>query len=160
MRSFRTLPIALTALLIIGHSEGVRAQSAPPACTYATCALRVEPVFLGMALVRGAAGDSAVRLNGFGRGVEPLLAGPDSAAAYARTYISANKTSSVLGLVAVASYIFVMVHTDHFRSDATGADVAVGVAGVGAAVAGIPFVLRSQRSLSRAVWWYNAALPR
>jgi hypothetical protein len=54
----------------------------------------------------------------------------------------------------------VLWRTDNFRDDIDNTSVATGLAGVGFAIASIPFVLRAQRDLSRAVWWYNAALPR
>jgi hypothetical protein len=137
------------------------AATAPAGCTYATCALRVEPRFWVPArLVRGAAGVEVGRLGGFGGGVDTLLAGPDSAAAYARGYVKAARTSSVLGLAGAVAYVVVLWRTDNFRDDIDNTSVAAGLAGVGFAIASIPFVLRAQRDLSRAVWWYNAALPR
>ena len=154
---YRCVLLALAAPALYAQAP---AAPAPAACTYNTCALRVEPVFLGVALVRGAAGDSTVRLGGFGKGVDMLYGRSDSATAYARQFVSANKTSSVLSLIAVAALVTVQVRTDRFTSSADAADVAITIVGASAALASIPFVFRSQRALSRAVWWYNASLPR
>ena len=156
---FRMLT-AITALLV-AHAPGLVAQTGVPAgCTYATCALRLEPVFLGVALMHGASGDSATRLGGFGAGVETLLAGPDSAAAFGRRYVQASKTSSALGLVGVAAHVFVAVRTHNFRDKASDTELAVGLAGISFVLASIPFTIKAQRNLSRAIWWYNSALPR
>src|SRR5450830_1235365 len=162
--TFRNARIA-TSLAILLHATGAVAAAqttvapGPPPCTYMTCALRVEPVFLGMALVRGAAADSAVRLSGFGHGVEMLLTGPDSAAAYGRRYITANKRSSTLSLIAVTAIVLVAARTDNFRSAANGIDGTLGIVGASAAIVSMPFTIQSQRDLAKAVWWYNAALP-
>lgn len=154
-----------TSLVVLLQAAGAVAAAQTPAspesppCTYMTCALRVEPVFLGTALVRGVASDSAVRLNGFGHGIDILLTGPDSAASYGRRYVTANKRSSMLSTVAVAALLVVASRTHNFQSSATNLDGTIAFVGGTAAVASIPFTIQSQRALARAVWWYNAALP-
>jgi hypothetical protein len=134
----------------------------PADCTYATCALRVERSFLSDYLVRGATGEKVGgNLGGFGGGMEPLLAGPDSAAAHAREYTRNMRTSGTLGVLGVLSYIVLFVRTDNFRdTDNDGVAIGAAIASVGFAISTIPFSLRAHRELSRAVWWYNAALPR
>ena len=153
----------LTALLGGQRSSG-QAPSAlgtTAGCTYATCALRVEPSFFGTHLVRGTRGERVGRLGGFGGGVESLLTGPDSAAAYGRQYVRATRRSAALGLVGALAYAVVLVRTDNLQSGQVGdADVLIGVAGAGFALASIPFTVQARRHLSRAVWWYNSALPR
>jgi hypothetical protein len=156
---------AVSILLLAASSISAIAQipsprGVGPSCSYVACAVRVEPAFLGSGLVVGAAGDSVTRLGPWGGGVGILLAGPDSAAAYAHKYTYATRRATVLGLLATASYVALLWRTDSFRDEMHGADAALAVAGIGFAIGTIPFTLQSQRSLSRSVWWYNAALAR
>jgi hypothetical protein len=100
-------------------------------------------------------------LGAFGGGIQPLLNGPDSAAAYGQRYVRASHRSATLALIGAVAYSAVVIHTHSFRSDKfSTADVAVGLTGAGLLLASGPFGLQAQRSLSQAVWWYNAALPR
>ena len=144
---------AFTANAQTPNPRGVASQ-----CAYRSCAVRVEPVFLGEVLVVGANTDASTRLGGWGGGVGVLLAGPDSAATYARSYVVATRRSTVLGLLAAASYAIVIARTDNFSNDFHGGDAALAIAGAGFAIATIPFVMQSRRNLSRSVWWYNSAL--
>ena len=66
----------------------------------------------------------------------------------------------MLATVAVVALCVAGFRTHQFRSSATNLDVTLVIAGGTAALTGIPFVIRSQRALAKAVWWYNAALPR
>lgn len=163
-RSHR-ITAALFASFTLASTLPAGAQGATPhpaGCTYAACGLRVETGFWKTTLVRGAAGEEQSRLGGFGKGVEVLLAGPDSAAAHARTYVGASRTAGTLGLIALASYAVVLWRTDSFRGgDDLGAGEGVAaVAGAGTAIAAGVFSVRATRELARAIWWYNAALPR
>ena len=158
------LMTGVLAALLGGQRSSGQAPSAPGTpvgCTYATCALRVEPTFFGMQLVRGTHGERVGRLSGFGGGVESLLSGPDSAAANGQQYVRATRRSAALGLIGALAYAVVLVRTDNLQSDQVGdAEVITAVAGAGLLVASLPFAVRAQRHLSRAVWWYNSALPR
>lgn len=139
----------------------VSAERARAGCTYETCALRVEPRFWGPSrLLRGREGVEVGKLGAFGGGVDSLLAGPDSAAVHARRYVGAARTSNALGLLSAAAYVALLVHTDNTTKDFDNTDIALGVTGVGFGIASIPFALRAGRELSRAVWFYNAALAR
>jgi hypothetical protein len=155
--------VVFLMLAMLAAPERVDAQSAagarPAGCTYETCALRVEPSFFFPAkLVRGRAGEEVGRLGGFGGGVDTLLAGPDSAAVYGHRYVTDMKRAGTLGLIGAAAYVVVLVRTNNFRDDAADADVAIALTGAAFAIASIPFTLRAQRNLSRAIWHYNAAL--
>jgi hypothetical protein len=153
---------ALTiAVLVAPSSASAQAPAArtPVACTYETCALRIEPSFFAAPkLVRGRAGEEVGRLGPFGGGVDTLLAGPDSAAVYGRRYVMNIKRSSTLGLIGGAAFIVALVRSDNGR-DADATTTAFALAGTGFAIASIPFALRASRSLSRAVWFYNSVLP-
>jgi len=118
-------------------------------CSYVECALRVEPSFRGSQLVRGLAGRAGARLDE--REMARVFAGNDSAMAYAAQYQRAERTNlfllvpgAVLGVVGLVGP----------KTDFTLAAV-----GGGLFIVSFPFESRAQRSLSRAVWWYNAALP-
>src|SRR6478672_10104747 len=92
MRStFRRLPvpaILLGSLVTTGvAAQAPTASSAATGCTYATCAVRVEQGFFTQRLVRGMTGEELGTLDFFGGGVETLLAGSDSAAVHAQSYV-------------------------------------------------------------------------
>ena len=144
------------------HAQAPSSPGIPAECTYATCALRVERGFLSEYLVRGAAGERVGgNLGGFGGGMGPLLAGPDSAAKYARSYRSNKRTSATLGLLGAAAFVVAMARSDWFKEDDEDAVAnAAAIASVGFAISTIPFTIRAQRDLSRGIWWYNAALRR
>jgi hypothetical protein len=152
----------LLAALAAPHSASAQAGGAaraPSACTYETCALRIEPSFFsGAKLLRGRSGEEVGRLGAFGGGVDTLLAGPDTAAALARVYVTNARRASTLGLIGSIAVIVAYARTDSFR-DADDTSLALALTGLGFTIASIPFTLRAQRSLSRAVWFYNAALP-
>jgi hypothetical protein len=129
------------------------------ACTYESCALRVEPgIFSAPKLLRGRAGEEVGSLGAFGGGVETLLAGPDSAAAYTRRYVTNIRPSSALGLLGTVAFVVASVRSNGFR-DRDNTSSAIALTGAGLALVSIPFSVKAKRSLSRAVWFYNAALP-
>lgn len=160
-RSHFVRTVALAALVapstMLAQGGAVRA---PAGCTYETCALRVEPggFLSGPKLLRGRTGERIGSLGMFGGGVDTLLAGPDSAAAYARRYVSNTRTSSTFGLLGAIAYVVASVRSDGFR-DTDDTDAAIALTGAGLAIVSIPFTIRAGRSLSRAVWYYNSVLP-
>jgi hypothetical protein len=133
---------------------------APAGCTYETCALRVEPggFLSGPKLLRGRAGERVGSLGMFGGGVDTLLAGPDSAAAYGRQYVSNIRVANTFALLGAVAFVVASVHSDGFR-DTDDTDAAIALTGAGLSLVAIPFVVRASRSLSRAVWHYNSVLP-
>jgi hypothetical protein len=157
-------PILLAAALAAlaapcAASAQAGAVGAPIGCTYETCALRIEASFFSAPkLLRGHAGEQIGSLGPFGGGVDTLLAGPDSAAVYGRRYVTETRRASTLGLIGSALAVAALVSSDGFN-DPDDATVALALTGFGFTIASIPFTLRASRSLSRAVWFYNAALP-
>ena len=157
-----------TLVLMALSIPGLRAQSQAPtvggmsvACTYETCALRVENGFFSVNLVRGQSGERVSRLGGFGTGVDVLLAGPDSAARYARSYVTASRWSTGLTLIGSIAFGLAIAAVDDWHdSDIGSTEAVVVLAATGIVVASIPFSVKAQRSLSRAVWWYNEDLAR
>jgi hypothetical protein len=166
----RTLAARITAIafalvlapaLAPGAASAQSATRASSGCTYDTCALRVEPRFwTPNVLVRGHDGVVIGRLGAFGGGVDSLLAGPDSAAAYARQYVTAARTSNTLALLGGVAYVALLMHSDNLSNDLDGTDYALGLSGLGLVIAAVPFELRAGRSLARAIWFYNVALAR
>lgn len=152
--------LALVAAPLVARAQ-VSAARAPAACTYETCALRVEPRFFSAPLLlRGREGVEVGRLGGFGGGVDTLLAGPDSAAAHARRYVGQIRTANTLSLLSAVAFVVVASRTNWFRDDASDGDLAIGITGSVLGLASIPFHLHAEQNLSRAVWFYNAALAR
>jgi hypothetical protein len=158
----RIRALFLASLITLAGASSGRGQATPsspaPGCTYMTCAVRVDTRFFGRRLVQGANGDPVGKpLGGFGGGVDILLAGPDSAAVHARRYKNNVSTSTTLTLLSALAFFAASSQIDDSDSE-TGPLAAL--TGLGFAIASIPFTLRSQRDLSRSVWWYNSALPR
>lgn len=152
--------VALVAAPLAARAQ-VSAARAAAGCTYETCALRVEPRFFSPPLLlRGRDGVEVGRLGAFGGGVDSLLAGPDSAAAHARRYVGEIRTANTLSLLSAVAFVVVATRTNWFRDDASDGDVAVGVTGTVLGLASIPFRVHAVQNLSRAVWFYNAALAR
>ena len=159
----RNWMLAVMALSVAGgraESQAPTVGGMPVACTYETCALRVENGFFGVNLVRGQSGERVSRLGGWGTGVDVLLAGPDSAARYARSYVTASRWSTGLTLLSAIAFGFAIAGADDWPDSVGSTDTVVALAATGILVVSIPFSLKAQRSLSRAVWWYNDELAR
>lgn len=162
----RVTYLCAATLGVVGGTQlpaQVRASAADSArgCPYEACALRVEPRAFGRYLVRGAQGERVSRLGGFGSGMAPLLTVSDSAAHYARQYVRSTRWAEGLGLIAGIGLAVAYQRDGGLRDgfgDPTAQVAAAG--GIVALYASLPFVLRAQRSFSRAIWWHNAALPR
>jgi hypothetical protein len=159
-------PLLIAALITLAGPAVARAQQTivpssaiPAGCNYLTCGLRLESGFFGAHIVRGTNGERVGKsLGGFGRGVDILRAGPDSASFHARKYSSSISTATTLQLLSVLAYLGAMTQAESSYEDSTAPLLLV--TGLGFSLASIPFTLRAQRDLSRSVWWYNSALPR
>ena len=149
-----------SSLSIDASAQSPMALAATVGCTYATCAIRVERSLFGEHLVRGAIGERVSTLDMFGGGVDLLLVGEDSAGVHARAYVWNVKRSALLGGAgAVAVGVAAATHGFHDGHVTNGEVVGV-LAGAVALAISVPFELRARRELARAIWWYNAALPR
>jgi hypothetical protein len=143
------------------HAHTIYAQTAPAAvvrCAYVDCALRLEPSSGGRRLVRGASGQV---IGGFGlfhsSAVDSLLAGPDSTAANTRRYKAERHTGFMYLLAGLTAGVASMVYFKaHHQNE--GIDL-VGLAAVWAfTIPSAGHYSRAEQHLSRAVWWYNAAV--
>ena len=152
--------VALASLVVLPFAADAQASRIPSACTYETCALRVEPRFWSPSrLLRGREGVEIGKLGAFGGGVDTLLAGPDSAANYARSYVKAARTSNTLGLLSAAAYVGLLLHSDSF-GDFDNTDIALGISCLGLAIAATPFAFRLHCSLPVSVWFFNGQFAR
>lgn len=166
MSPVRSLVLAALVAAPLGAApRAANAQAtavrAPAGCTYETCALRVEPAILAAPrLLRGRAGIEVGRLGAFGGGVDTLLAGPELAATHARRYVTSIRTANTLGLLSAVAFVVVASRTNWFRHNGDATDRAIGIGGTALALVSIPFRVSAEQNLSRAVWFYNAALAR
>lgn len=131
----------------------VARQAAAPPCTYAACALRVEPSFFdGPRLVRGTSGTTAAGLSTL-RPAElaKLFAGNDSASVYALRFLRAERVNRVLTFGGIVLGAVGLAQPARLNG--------LTVVGAGMLATSVPYQIAAQRGLSRAVWWYNAALP-
>ena len=154
----QSLALAVAAILATTPLAAQTTSAAAPSCAggYDACAVRAEVSFFrGTRLVRGTAGEPVARLRGFGgSNLATLLAGSDSAVAHARRYTRASRTSGAFGLVGAALFATAAAIDLEDREVKTSGLVLVG-AGTVAGLAATGYQLAAQRSLGRAVWWYN-----
>lgn len=148
MRILAGLPLVLGIAAV-----PVTAQTpTAPDCSYDSCALRLEDGKLR----RGIAGEEVGELGWLGGGIDVLLAGPDSAAHYARLFSRTKRSTWLLGIVAaVGLTAFRLVSWD----DASDGVLWAGTGGVPLTFYALDAVSTrervARRSAHRAVWWYN-----
>ena len=74
-------------------------------CSYAVCALRIEPGFWGPKLVRGDAGEAVVGLAiPRDAEIQRLFAGQDSARVYAARFVRAERTNLALSMLGAIAF--------------------------------------------------------
>ncbi|HJR63610.1 MAG TPA: hypothetical protein VJ803_07890 [Gemmatimonadaceae bacterium] len=158
----RTQLVVAVALFVTSAPSGLAGQRAEDACSYDTCALRVERRFWGSDLVRGAAGERMSGLGFFGADLTGLVQRSDSAVHYARLYRRDQRVSTVLAVVGGLATVIALAKADPFDADSDpgGAEWAVLVGGLGVVLASGHYQSSASRALSRAIWWYNRDLPR
>lgn len=151
--SDRTRILAGLPLLIGLGAVPVRAQTPTgPDCTYDNCALRLEEGKLR----RGVAGEQVGKLGWLGGGTDVLLAGPDSAAHYARLFSRTQRGTWLSAIVAAVGLTAIRLVAWDDASDGV----------LWASAAGMPLTFYAldavstrervaERSAHRAVWWYN-----
>lgn len=157
------LAIALLAAAALPRAAQGQARDAgqPPlsSCTYDECGLRVDPggVFGAPELLRGSAGHRVARFGRLGLDLPRIVAGSDSAVAHARAFRPLQRRAGIAGLLAAAAGL-TAVGLD-VASEANNPAPFSAAAGVLGLYAGFE-AKRAARQLSRAVWWYNRAIPR
>lgn len=147
----------ILAIALLAASRRASAQDSTAACPYVRCALGIAPVWHGLAVVRGARSETVAMLGFFRARPLTLFAGHDSAGHDAARAFRTRRVASALtdgGALLLA--IGAMRALGAGRLDASGRVLL----GVGAATLGasVPLQFAADGHLSRAVWWYNAAL--
>jgi hypothetical protein len=153
--------VAILAAAAVGRAAGAQQQQQPAACTYDTCALRVERGWWSTHLVRGTEGARVVSLGLFAPDLESVVQRSDSAARHARAFRRDSNRGSVLGLVSI---VLVTLSIPSLGSD--GGDIddvedwrwAALAGGFGIGLAAGYYEIRAHRSLERSIWWYNREL--
>lgn len=152
----RTIALTFLSLVSVARFEAQAPSPTLGRCTYAVCSLRLE----GADLVRG---DGVVlgrtTLRGMPR-LAPLVAEVDSALPYARVFDREYPRSRWLA-VAAGSLLGVAVGIASQGVDPPdhGILLTLGATGTGTALLAWRSEGRAHRALSRALWWYNGALP-
>jgi hypothetical protein len=138
-------------------------EKAEPCEEYAACALRIETggFFSGSSIVRGVTGEKVAGIGGHPV-LDSLFRASDSAAAWYGRFEKSHRTATWLSRTGALLFLasgFVPLVTD--RSDTTEAVwLGLSIGGLGFAVASSFPGRSAQRSMSRAIWWYNADLVR
>ena len=160
-----------------GAQTPAAAGATPAGCTYDACALRRERVFFTERIVAGTRGTVATRPSLFGAfPIDSLVRGVPEAEANARVYRRERGLGQLLTLAGTVLTAVAVVDAVR-RSDGDCTVVAVGPAaacsdgwqgrdtafllgGVAFSVTGGWRLQIADRSLNRAMWWYNRTLPR
>lgn len=144
------------AFLVWPLRVSVGAQEAST-CESNQCGIRIERTWLGMRLVEKPADSVVARLGLFGRGIEQVRWGSDSARFYASRYTKLAASSSrfeypslILGISAV-----VLLRPNASRSRSS-VGAGLGVTGLLLAVQGTRLQKRANRSLRDAVRFHNS----
>jgi hypothetical protein len=145
-----SLLIVAPAVFLITPALGQEAS----ACTYDTCALRVE----GARILRGAEGTPAGRWGLFQTpDLTYLVQSSERATEHARIFEQTAPTAQWLGLAGALLLVAPRWETDR---NVTSLELGAVIAGAGLSIYGTHLQVRAQRALSRAIWWYNRDLPR
>jgi len=146
--------LLLVVLLALATALPAAAQLADSLCTYDTCALRYEPQFFGVGLVRGIDG-IPVDL-----GLSEAVAASPRALDYARTY-ERTRTPAFLTILGSAILAGVAATPPENGIDLPdGVRLGMTAGAIGLSIVGIRLTNRSQRARSRAIWYYNQSLVR
>ena len=137
------------------------AEAQPAACSYDSCALRLQHgSVLGVRVVQGASADKAEGGGFFSHRIPVLEARSDSAHVQYVEYRSHALRAGVLGILgafAVSVGYAIVDHSSHdnrvLKYSLIGSGSIVGI------IAGISQA-RSQNHLQRSIWLYNRELPR
>lgn len=152
--------VGVLIAVAVGFSTAGAQETTPRCDEYLACAVRIESggFFSGSSIVRGATGE---KVAGFGRDpvLDSLFQASDSAAAWYGRFETNQRTATWLGrtgaLLSLASGI-----APHVTDTPGPWVVGLSIGGLGFGLASSFPARRAQRSMSRAIWWYNAGLTR
>ena len=132
------------------------------ACTYESCALRIDygGLFSSARVVQGADAQRIAKANRSDE-LKSVLASNDSASVHYARFEKLDRTSDWLGGIGAAAWlggltVGLLTHAD--PGDAP--YVALSIAGVSLGMAGGIVGRRAFNQLSESIWWYNAGLVR
>ena len=149
--------VGLTFLLLSDEAAGQRTTAPSVGCSYANCSLRLE----NANLIRGR--DEVLGRTTLFRTprLAPVVAGVDSASAYARVFDREHSRSRWLA-VAAGTMLGLGAGIAFDGANASARGVGLSLAGAGVALAGFGWRsnARATQALSRTLWWYNGSLPR
>jgi hypothetical protein len=155
-------PLLVAAVLALLPSRTpAQPTPRPAACTYQTCALRVEPGWLGRRIVRGQAGELVANVGLFGPSVVDIVQGSDSATHYAGIYERDHRVATVLIPVGAVLAAIPLVRARPLSGEShsfTGGDWTLLGSGILLELIGGGLALHGDRALSRSLWWYNGTL--
>lgn len=147
-------------LLAIACVMTAQTANAQQACTYDSCALRIENAHV----VAGQHGAAIGRLGLISTpGLDDRLSLPDSAAAHYRifkdNYVSGNLWS-ILGSVTITLVMISPAISGREFASSDAVITAGTIAGVVATIIGARKSSKAHAELARSIWWYNRELPR
>ena len=152
----------LLVLSLAFLSASAAAQDAPVAdatsetCTYEICALRVEPGFFGVRIVQGRDGLTVSKSGFLGPNIAEVVASSPEALVHAERAERA-RTGSFFAILGATVLLSIAVTPEDISDEAR---VGTLLGGLGLSVYGSALTLTSGREMSRAIWEYNAQIPR
>jgi hypothetical protein len=154
-RTFLHATAAAVMVLLPAVASAQDAPATPAACTYDTCALRVQaPSFTSpLQIVRGLEGAEVVTLGLLQPEVAPFLALSDSAVAHARVYDVQFDRGTLISYAGTAIAIVAPI-----LLEGTMQKIAFTGVGIGLSVYGGMLINQANDALNRALWWYNREL--
>ncbi len=165
MRTILATPLCLVAFATSLHAQAptvAAAQATPSACTYTTCALRLENGGFSGPRVRTGL-DGAARKIGFtGRGIVDAVRLVPGALGEAELGHSRMMRGRVIGLVTTgAAFAWMLIAAQSDRDATRLASIYGGVSlGVVGGLFSAAQMAKADQHFSRAIWTYNQALPR
>ena len=157
------LLLAITVFSLLPVSAPAQPTPRPAACTYQTCALRVEAGWLGRRIVRGQSGELVANVGLFGPSLVEVVQGSDSATYHARIYDRDRRVATVLvpaGFVLTAIPLVRNRPLSGSDRSFTASDWTLLGSGLLLQIIGGGFAMHGDRALERAVWWYNGSFAR
>ena len=170
MRTFALLlPLAAAARLGAQQTAAPAGAPAPidSACAYRSCALRIAPMWNGLAVVRGPEAHRVTNLNFFWPrditsdlvGNDTTAAGADSVAYYTKRAVAMRTVGAGftdLGILTIGVAALRAIRDGRM----TQRDQVLAAVGFGGVAFSIPLQFAADGELSRAVWWHNVRFGR
>jgi hypothetical protein len=152
------LTILLTVALLVPVLP-LHAQAPGPACSYTTCAIRVEPSLFGTRIVRGVEAQPVAQVGIFGARprLSELVAISEPAVQQARIFERQGPRGTLLLLSGMMLAVIPAFSGESWSDELR---LGSGLAGVGLTLWGSFTMAEAQRALSRSIWWYNSELDR